>query len=450
MQKKKVTSRMFAVLLAVMLTLGLLPTTLAANSEDWQSALNGALDWLIENTPNPSVGNDWEVMTVARAGIAAEDWFDSYLAALETGLDELESWMDFQRVTLTLTALGVDATDFHGHDLMENFRNFIPALERPEHSRGVNANIFALLALDSKPYEDSNRTPFIEAILNAQTPYGSWAFGLWQSIDLTAMAIQALAPYYAENTEVAAAINRGLDWIGDESNWAFGDSAEELAQVIIALTALGRSASSYVDRLLAFRNEETGGFVAAWNNEVNIMSTQQAVLGLVAYYRFNNDMNALFDMRDVGGIVTVTFNPNGGALEIPSTIELALGNTICNLPIAVSRYGYRISGWRTNPDDPNAHWNASRPIIRNITLYANWVRRPDNFHVGDITVDGRITSADATLIARYLAGNFNQSGNTQMCRVAADINGDGIIDSRDLILLARWLMGDNVRHLIAN
>ncbi|MCL2223333.1 MAG: dockerin type I repeat-containing protein [Defluviitaleaceae bacterium] len=63
---------------------------------------------------------------------------------------------------------------------------------------------------------------------------------------------------------------------------------------------------------------------------------------------------------------------------------------------------------------------------------------------GDASGDGRVTSADATIIARYLVGQ-----GVTIDRRSADINGDGYVTVADLTLLARWLAGHNVENLIA-
>ena len=63
---------------------------------------------------------------------------------------------------------------------------------------------------------------------------------------------------------------------------------------------------------------------------------------------------------------------------------------------------------------------------------------------GDLDGDGRVTSADATRLARLLAGHAVSADLR-----AADINGDGRIDIFDLILFQRWLAGHDVAHLIA-
>ncbi|MCL2577315.1 MAG: dockerin type I repeat-containing protein, partial [Defluviitaleaceae bacterium] len=60
----------------------------------------------------------------------------------------------------------------------------------------------------------------------------------------------------------------------------------------------------------------------------------------------------------------------------------------------------------------------------------------DGFLTGDVGNTGRITSAGATLLARYLI-----VGDVPICIRAADINRDGRLEIADLILLQRMLVG---------
>ena len=271
---------------------------------DWQTAMSGSLAWLRSAAPNPSFEDvsEWAIIALARAGIADNAWFDSYLSALENTLitpanesSGPSSVMDYARITLALTALGKNAANFSGRNLTQSFATFNPTLP--------NADIWALIALNSRPYTGA-QLQYVTAILNAQTPNGAWAFGAWESVDLTSMAIQALAPYYNNNAAVTTAIGNALDWI--EGQWI--TSPEEYAQVVIALASLGYNPSDYVTSLLAFYDPVTGGFKSAtWEWEgitgggiVNQMSTEQGAHALVAYYRFVNNMNPLFDMSDAG------------------------------------------------------------------------------------------------------------------------------------------------------
>ncbi|MCL2224015.1 MAG: S-layer homology domain-containing protein [Defluviitaleaceae bacterium] len=331
-------TKLLAVFLAVVMAFGLLPAVISAGNEGaetphgfafaggispaalsaelppeeetedetpvtWQYALADALGWLKENSPNPSVGDEWAVIALARANIAADEWFEAYLSNVADEIETLTNWTCFQRVTLALTALDVDASDFNETDLLAPFRYFTPVEERPNHSQGITADIYALIALNSRPYEGEQER-FMESILAAQGEDGAWAWvsewGDWPSVDLTAMAIQALAPYYETHENAAAAINAGLDWISEQ--FFFG--AEDFAQVIVALTSIGRCAEEHAAEILNFFCQETGGFFFFdWETGepiVNAMSTEQAAYALVAFYRHVNGMNTLYDMSDAG------------------------------------------------------------------------------------------------------------------------------------------------------
>ena len=153
--------------------------------------------------------------------------------------------------------------------------------------------------------------------------------------------------------------------------------------------------------------------------------------------------------------VTIIFDLQGGSLESGYAERIVTaGNVIGNLPANVVRsengYNYRISGWFTAPNGGGVQWFAHTQVTAATTLYARWVRRPDDFQVGAVTGNGRVTSADATLLARWLVlrGDDNQTV-ADFCQLAADINGDGEVTPDDLILLAQWLVGHNVTHLIA-
>jgi len=61
------------------------------------------------------------------------------------------------------------------------------------------------------------------------------------------------------------------------------------------------------------------------------------------------------------------------------------------------------------------------------------------FIFGDASGDGRVTSADSTVLARYLAGH-----NVTIDRRAMDLNDDGYIDGADLGYLVLWLVGRGV------
>lgn len=85
-----------------------------------------------------------------------------------------------------------------------------------------------------------NREAIIAEVLRYQNANGG--FGLTSnkgaSVDMTAMALQALANYQ-NRPQVKAAINRALAYLKNEQKDDFGyGTAESTAQVLLALTAL--------------------------------------------------------------------------------------------------------------------------------------------------------------------------------------------------------------------
>ena len=258
------------------------------------TVLINTLEFMRENVPYPvigAVGGEWAVIAMARTGNVDDVWFDGYLESVQDA--ELQTWTDYQRVVLSLTALGFDASDFYGNDLTAGFRNFVPVEQRPSHSRTINADIFALIALDSLPYS-GDRMQFVASILDAFLGMG-WGLGDAPDIDTTAMAITALAPYYSQ-PEVGTLIQDALNWLTTQTP----ENPEQLAQIIVALTSLGGAygevASDYIRLLLQHFCLATGGFIRA--GAVNQMTTEQAAYAFVAYWRFRQSYSPLFAMGD--------------------------------------------------------------------------------------------------------------------------------------------------------
>lgn len=321
----------------------------------YEEALACALGWIRSNVASPevdSVGGEWAVLALARAGVNDGEWYGKYLAALDASLadgSEVASWTDFERVALALTALGIDAADYNGHDLTEPFKAYKPNAERPASSRALNSDIFALIALNSKPYS-GDAGQFLGAVLNAEKAGGGWGLAAAAEVDVTAMAVQALAPYCGSDEAVQGAVSRVLAWLNSQ----VVSDVEGIAQIVVALAALGIDAADfdgkdYVDELLAYYDGESGGFLR--NGAVNMMATEQAAYALVAYDRFASGKNSLYDMSDAGG----------GTIVVPIN-KSALDAAISSVP--GSKGNYTDASWnsmqsalaaaRIARDDPDA------------------------------------------------------------------------------------------------
>ncbi len=167
---------------------------------------------------------------------------------------------------------------------------------------GLMSYIFGLHLLENGCVSPSADTASVTAeLLARQCADGGWAItGNAGNPDVTAMAIQALAPGCDRSEEVAAAVERGLLFLSAAQTPAGGfvaygeENAESTAQVILALAALGIDAETDArfikDRtllsFLASLQDPSGGFAHAAGGSVSNAATAQVKLALSAHIRF--------------------------------------------------------------------------------------------------------------------------------------------------------------------
>ena len=281
-----------------------------------------------------SIGGEWLALALARSGRSVPaGYYDNVVQYVKANVNANERLhnsksTDNSRVILALTAIGKDPANVGGHNLLKGLdsMNYI-------NKQGINGPVFALIALDSHNYPafgDVTRDVLIDRILSEQVKAdGGWALGgadeEASDVDVTAMTIQALAPYYKTNAKVKTAVDKGLTWLsahqqedGGFASWGAVNS-ESCAQVIVALAALGidpltdsrfiKNGITALDALCGYYTQDdtlgkgfahvkqsSGGYVGGAYNQ---MATEQAYYALNAYYRFANRQNRLYDMTDV-------------------------------------------------------------------------------------------------------------------------------------------------------
>ena len=303
----------------------------------YEEYLNNVLEYVKAETYNPSLGStygEWAVLAEARGNVSASVWYDKYLSNIAKSVALMNGKLDntntqtkhteYSRVILALTALGEDATKFTGSN--STVYNLVEPLFEKNGStyrvseQGNNGTAFALIALDSGNYYDNAtgttaRNAWINSLLDAQISDGSWGIDAdfpGSNVDMTAMVVQALAPYCSTNATVASAVNKALDWLSAEYK-KIGDygSSESAAQVIVALSALGIDAKtdsrfqhngiSVLSNFLSYADPNSKGFLhdKQPNSTVNQMASEQAAYTLVAYDRYVNGSKRLYDMSDV-------------------------------------------------------------------------------------------------------------------------------------------------------
>lgn len=224
---------------------------------------------------------------------------------------------DNERIILALTAIGKDPANVGGENLLKALQNKDIMQVTDTSNTDINGLVMGLLALNSRNYT-SDTSWLVQAVLAQQNEDGSWRASADTKpvgdVDMTAMALQALAPYYKDggNETVNTAVERALNWLSGKYQSGY-DSSESCAQVVIALSALNLDANtdarftktvegktlSVLGNLLQYRVAENGGFKHQFADKaVNEMATEQALCAMAAYARFTEKANALYDMTD--------------------------------------------------------------------------------------------------------------------------------------------------------
>lgn len=156
---------------------------------------------------------------------------------------------DNERIILALTAIGKDPANVGGKNLLAALQNRNIMQVTNTSDTDINGLVFGLLALNSGNYTQDSYW-LVQAILTQQNEDGSWSSSADTKpvgdVDMTAMALQALAPYYTEgdDTTVNAAVDKALQWLSAKYKGTGYTSAESCAQVVVALSALQLNANS--------------------------------------------------------------------------------------------------------------------------------------------------------------------------------------------------------------
>ena len=287
----------------------------------WRKTHSDTLDTV--KTGELAFGGEWLVIALARSGRDVPDsYYDSVVKAVQSAKGQLsdKKSTEYARTILALTAIGKDPADVGGYDLLARLADMDDVTYQ-----GINGAIFALLALDSGKYDvpaaaeggtQTTRDGLVAYILAQQLSDGGWALsGTSADPDVTAMALQALAPYRTGDETVDAAVDKGVQLLSDMqlsdggySSWGTLNS-ESCAQVLIALATLGidpvsdsrfvKNGLTVLDALLTYA--VSGGFRHTVDGEADAIATEQALCALAAYARLLDGKTALYDMTDVLG-----------------------------------------------------------------------------------------------------------------------------------------------------
>ncbi len=280
---------------------------------------------IIKSNPNPSVGStggEWAITGLARAGLLPDDYRAKYLENLDRTLAENEGvlhkrkYTEYSRVVIALTALGLNAEDYQGYNLIRPLAQLDSVKKQ-----GVNGLAYALIAFDCGNYTvpaavetyegaQTTRNALVTELLQAQLEDGGWNnVGEKANADMTAMVLQSLAPYYLKEARVKNAVEQAVLCLSklqlQDGSFASGSvkNCESTAQVLTALSEIGiniedarfiKSGNTLLDGLFQYYRD--GGFCHLPDGSVNQMATEQAMYALAAYERSISGEEGLYEI----------------------------------------------------------------------------------------------------------------------------------------------------------
>ena len=297
-----------------------------AGAETAQEWLDGSL------REGAGSGSEWFV-------IALRQWMDldfsRYPEALLSNLAEsqsIHSPTSLQKYALTLYACGAEDPEI------------TRAVRETVGAQGVMSWIYGIHLLNNgivtEPYSLADACTELLAL---RTEDGGWAvMGDRGDVDVTAMAIQALAPSCSGSPEVREAVERAVSFLSQRQNptggfSSFGvESAESTAQVILALSSLGIDCtaderfSQYgvnpLEVLERYRLPD-GSFSHTEGGESNQTATVQVFSALISYLRMAEQKTPFYvlDRTDPGPET----GPESGPAA-PDTEEETVAETVAD------------------------------------------------------------------------------------------------------------------------
>lgn len=308
-------------------------------SPDIDTVLSKVRSYILSKDTKPDYSSIWNVIGLKRSGLYVPESYINLFYSNVIAYCESKDWQitrakysDYSKLILALTAIGVDARNVMGHNLLAYLSDY-----ENVSRQGNNGTIWALIALKSNPAYEIPKDPsavqqnseelLVKKVVGMQCQDGGWTMmGPTGDSDMTGMAMQALASYYNKDgyEDVTAAINKGLAWIEKNqlSSGGFGtmntETSESVAQIITALCGVGIDCGEDVRFIKNGKWPMTGlfqyympegGFMHvaadAGNNGggaggiIDGMATEQGLYATVAYRRFLDGETFLYDMSDV-------------------------------------------------------------------------------------------------------------------------------------------------------
>lgn len=286
-----------------------------------QSSAKNTAEWAAKLSESAGNGSEWYAISLHQLG--AEVDFGAYAQALADYLG---------KNTVNATNAQRCALGFLAANCKSAYIEY--AAENTIGSMGIMSYIWGLILLNNG-VESTKFTSeaLAEKIVSFHLADGGFALsGEVSNVDVTAMALAALAPY-RENAAVNEAVESALAFLSSAQTENGGfvnygtENCESAAQVIIALTALGidpaadarfiKNGKSAVDAVRSYALSG-GGYAHAAGGEYSEIATQQALQAFISLARFEEGKGSLFILDEQGDRTPAGFRDVGKAQNEPS------------------------------------------------------------------------------------------------------------------------------------
>ena len=258
-----------------------------------------SIDDFIENALCDGAGrnSEWYALSLSQCG----EWdLSEYEEALLSFLSENKISSHSTRLKYAICLAASGSTDRY---ISETMNVSIGA-------QGIMSHVFGLHLLNNGYVSEMTINGTVNAILELQREDGGWRVtGNSSDVDVSAMAIQALAPLIHEREDVRVAVEHGLDFLssaqlGNGAYMSYGvENLESTAQVLIALCSLNidpltderfiKDGNDIFDGMILFRLDD-GSFSHTEKGDSNKNATVQALCGTVAYLRMIDGKDGLY------------------------------------------------------------------------------------------------------------------------------------------------------------
>ncbi len=322
--KNKLVTAILGGLIALSLMIGGMPVSAAEENAaaEAQSFTDGIIAYQLKETGASSVqewidgtltqnagsSGEWYVLALSQSGTYD---FTRYERALLEYLAENEVGSASTRQKYALVLIACGSTDpYIGQTLNDSIGQ-----------QGVMSRIYGLHLLNNGYESDAYTSSELkQELLSLRLEDGGWAvMGTVSEVDVTAMAIQALTPYYATDPAVKAAVEEALTLLSarQEENGDYVSygvpNPESTAQVLVALSALGidaatdarfvKNGNTLFDGIGLYRLAD-GSFCHQRDGGFNQAATVQVYYSMVSYLRMRDGKPGLYllDARDPAGL----------------------------------------------------------------------------------------------------------------------------------------------------